>query len=462
MKKLKKAGKIFVIATLLALFIASLLAPMVKSTPEYETKLVLITPSRSDLLEAIKAKFEEYAKKELGVNVEMEFIKAGSPECMNRIIAWNGKPEADIFFGGDLTFHEKLKEKGLLEAYEPKSEGYQSLPFEFMGVQIKDHDHMWHPKLWWGHGFVYNKEVIKKLNLDVPKSWDELLDPKWRDLIVMCTPSRSSSTTINVMIILQMKGWDEGWAYWRRLAANVGTFVQRSHDVHDLVDKGEYAVGFGYHLAAIVDATKGYPVSIYLDPRGFIVSGVSLLKGAPHPNIAKAFLDWWYTPEAQEAALSVGGIPVIPNLKIEGPPGTPAAALREALGDKDNIYEYLKTFQGAALYDSKFAEEHYKEVAKIFDESIVAKHAELKDAWFTILDVKELVKGNPQAEAKLNEAIAAFDKGDYATAKSLALEAKEMAGAGAGMNWIYIVGGIVVIVIIVAAYFVLRKKPKKQ
>ena len=459
---MEKTGKRLVITAVLALFLASLLTPLAYSAPQYEETLVLITPSRSDLLEAVKAKFEAYAREKLGVNVKMEFIKAGSPECMNRIIAWNGKPEADIFFGGDLTFHRTLKEKGLLEAYEPQSEGYRTLPFEFMGVQIKDRDHMWHPKLWWGHGFVYNKQVISKLGLNVPKSWDELLDPEWRDLIVMCTPSRSSSTTINVMIVLQREGWDKGWAYWRRLAANVGTFVQRSHDVHDLVDKGEYAVGFGYHLAAIVDSTKGYPVSIYLDPRGFIVSGVSMLKGAPHPNIAKAFLDWWYTPDAQEAALSVGGIPVIPNLKIEGPPGSPAAALREALGGKDNIYEYLKTFQGEKLYDSKFAEEHYKEVAKIFDESIVAKHAELKDAWFTILDVKKVVKGNPQAEAKLNEAIAAFDKGDYATAKKLALEAKDMAGGGGGgSTMLYVAGAIVVIEAAAAVYFLARRRPGK-
>ncbi len=449
----------FLAALLLLVIAFSTAAPLAYSAPQYEEKLILITPSRSDLLEAIKAKFEAYAREKLGVNVKMEFIKAGSPECMNRVIAWNGKPEADIFFGGDLTFHQKLKEKGLLEAYEPKSEGYRQLPFTFMGVQIKDRDHMWHPKLWWGHGFVYNKQVIEKLNLNVPKTWDELLDPKWRDLIVMCTPSRSSSTTINVMIVLQAKGWDKGWAYWRRLAANVGTFVQRSHDVHDLVDKGEYAVGFGYHLAAIVDATKGYPVSIYLDPRGFIVSGVSMLKGAPHPNIAKAFLDWWYTPDAQEAALSVGGIPVIPNMKIEGPPGSPAAALREALGGKDNIYEYLKTFQGAQLYDSKFAEEHYQEVAKIFDESIVAKHAELKDAWYTILDVEKVVKGHPEAEAKLSQAIAAFDRGDYATAKKLALEARDMVSGGGGVGPLYYLAGLAALLVLAAAaYYVLRKR----
>ncbi len=448
-----RGSKVFTTILVLAL-LTSIVAPIasaaniVRNSGQYENKLILITPSRSDLLEAIKEAFEKYAKEELGVNVEMEFIKAGSPECMNRIIAWNGKPEADIFFGGDLTFHRKLKEKGLLEPYEPKTEGYKLIPSEYMGVQIKDPDHEWHPKLWCGHGFVYNKEVIKKMGLEIPKSWDDLLDPKWKDLIVMCTPSRSSSTTINVMIILQMKGWEEGWAYWRRLAANVGTFVQRSHDVHDLVDKGEYAVGFGYHLAAIVDATKGYPVSMYLDPRGFIVSGVSLLKGAPHPNIAKAFLDWWYTPEAQKTALSVGGIPVIPNLKIEGPPGTPAAVLREFLGNKDNIYEYLKTFKGATLYNSTFAEIHYKEVARLFDETIVAKHAELKDAWHTILEVQKEVKGHPDAEAKLQEAIKAFDAGDYGKAKQLALEAKEMV-AGAGMN-IYLIIGVIIVIIAVA------------
>ncbi|ABL78882.1 extracellular solute-binding protein [Thermofilum pendens] len=460
----------FGILTILVLAVVSVASASVQTPPlnvetqQYENTLVLITPSNTLLLKAVTTAFKNYAKNKLGVDVDVKLIQAGSPECMNRIIAWNGKPEADIFFGGDLIYHWKLKEKGLLESYKPKSPGYDAIPSTFLGFPLKDPDEMWHPKLWWGHGFMYNTKVLEKLGLQPPKTWDDLLDPKWKDLIVMCTPSRSSSTYINVGIIIQNRGWDQGWAFWRRLAANVGAFVQRSADVVDLVSKGEYAVGFAYSQGAIINRYNGYPVSMYMDPTGFIVSGVSLLKGAPHPNIAKAFLDWWYTEDAQQAALSAGGIPVLPTVKIAGPPNSTAAILREYLGGKDTIYDYLKTFTNVKFYNFTFAEAMYTNISKIFDNTIVAKHSELKDAWSTILSVQAKVKGVPDAEAKLAQAISAFDKGDYATAKALALEAAkiaETAPKGPSATEILVYAVIALVVIAALAYLLRGKLGKK-
>jgi iron(III) transport system substrate-binding protein len=429
--------------------------------PQYENTLVLITPSNSLLLQSVQQAFQTYAKDKLGIDVKVELIQAGSPECMNRIIAWNGAPDADIFFGGDLIYHWKLKAKGLLEPYKPNSPEYDALPTTFMGMPLKDPDNMWHPKLWWGHGFMYNTEVLNKLKLTPPKSWDDLLDPKWKDLIVMCTPSRSSSTYINVFIIIQNRGWDKGLAFWRRLAANVGTFVQRSHDVLDLVSKGEYAVGFTYGQGVVINRYNGYPVSMYMDPTGFIVSGVSLLKGSSHPNIAKAFLDWWYTTDAQQVALSVGGIPVLTSVKIQGPPNSTAAILREYLGDKDNIYDYLKTFTNVNFYNFTYAESIYNNVSKIFDDEIVAKHTDLKNAWSAILAVQDKVKGISEAEAKLNDAMQAFDSGNYDVAKTLASEADTIATqkqAERSMITNLIIAGTIIIVAAVIVYVFLRRK----
>ncbi|MEZ0346046.1 MAG: extracellular solute-binding protein [Infirmifilum sp.] len=445
--------------------VAAIAAPEVKPDPtvKYENTLVIITPTQADLLNAVVQGFKDYVKKELGIDLNVQLIQVGSPEAMNRIIAWAGKPEADIFYGGDLIYHWKLKSLGLLESYKPRSPYYDHIPSSFMGMPLRDPDEMWHPKLWWGHGFMYNTEVLNRLKLEPPKSWDDLLDPKWQDLIVMCTPSRSSSTYINVVIILQNRGWEQGWAYWRRLAANVGTFVQRSHDVLDLVSKGEYAVGFIYAQGVILNAAKGYPVAIYMDPTGFIVSGVSLLKGAPHSNIAKLFLDWWYTPEAQSIAPKYGAIPTLPDATIEGPPGSAAAILKQYLGGKSNVYEYLQTFTNAKFYNFTYAEAIFANVSKIFDETIVAKHSELKDAWNTIRAVQSAVQGIPAAEGKLQEAVKAFDSGDYGRAKSLALEAqqlavqeRERAQATAQM----LIVAILVVVVVAAAVLLIRRRKK--
>lgn len=310
---------------------------------------------------------------------------------------------------------------------------------------------------------MYNTEALSKLGLEPPKSWDDLLDPKWEELIVMCTPSRSSSTYINVMIVIQNRGWEEGWAYWRRLAANVGAFVARSHDVLELVSKGEYAVGFIYAQGVVLNRAKGYPVAVYMDPTGFIVSGVSLLKGAPHPNIAKLFLDWWYTPEAQSIAPRYGGIPVLPDVVIEGEPGSPAAILKEYLGGKRNVYEYLDSFTNVKFYNFTFAEAAFTNVSKIFDDTIVARHNELKDAWRTIRSVEEKVRGVPAAEERLRMARRAFDAGDYAAARSHAQESEKAAAEERARAQLMTQLGIaiaVIAVIAVVAFVVLRLRRK--
>ena len=439
MKNLRRFLALTVIAVLTGLLLNALTIAL--SQPKYESELVFVTPSRGDLLAPVKKEFEAYAQKVLGTRITMKFIRAGSPICMDRIIAWGGHPDADIFFGGEIIYHWELKKRGLLMPYHPKGE--EKVPDMFLGAPLKDPEGYWHPKLFWGHGFVYNLKVLEALGLRPPKTWEDLLDPKYKGLIVMCTPSRSSSTHINVEVILQRLGWEKGWGFWRRLAYNIGRFVPRSHDVHELVDKGEYAVGFGYHLAAVMDKAKGYPIDMYLDPTGFIFSGVSILKGAPHPNAAKAFLDFWYTEEIQSKVINVGGIPVLPTVKVEGAPGTPAGILRSYL-HADNIYEAVKKFK-VPPYNFTLAMSRFKEVNRIFDETIVNKHGELVASWDGVLsanstiaevkakltslvkkgyDVSKAEKILAEAEDLLKQAITAFEAGKYSEAASLANKAK--------------------------------------
>ena len=190
---------------------------------------------------------------------------------------------------------------------------------------------------------------------------------------------------------------------------------------------------------------------MFLDPTGFIFSGVSLLEGAPHPNIANAFLEWWYTEDIQSKVLQVGGIPVLPTVEITGDPGTPGAILREWLG-APNIYEAVKKFEAPA-YNFTLALERLEEVNRIFDETIVNKHDELKAAYDVILsanqtlaklkakteslkaagaDVSKAEESLAGLEASLAEALKLFDTAEYSAAKdkawSVLKEAEKLLG----------------------------------
>jgi iron(III) transport system substrate-binding protein len=125
---------------------------------------------------------------------------------------------------------------------------------------------------------------LKRLNAKTPEKWDDIFQPQLKGQIVMCPPSRSSSAHINVEVKLVSKGLDQGWAFWRKTAAYIGGFVTRSGDVHDLVSKGEYAVGFGYDYRTVIDKLKGFHVDFtYSDETFFNPEGIALLKGAKNP-----------------------------------------------------------------------------------------------------------------------------------------------------------------------------------
>ena len=102
-------------------------------------------------------------------------------------------------------------------------------------------------KFWVGttlepYGLIYQPKLLQRFGVTI-KDWDDLLNPKLKGQIAQCTPDRSSSSHASYEVILAMHGWDKGWDWLTKLAANTGIFTARSRDVPSVVAKGEFAVG---------------------------------------------------------------------------------------------------------------------------------------------------------------------------------------------------------------------------
>src|SRR5512139_1647642 len=79
-----------------------------------EDQLVLITPVAKTLTDPALAEFAKYAKEKWNITVKTSALAAGTPVAYGRIVEWKGRPEADIFWGGENALFDKLAEQKLL------------------------------------------------------------------------------------------------------------------------------------------------------------------------------------------------------------------------------------------------------------------------------------------------------------------------------------------------------------
>src|SRR5919198_1869127 len=112
---------IVVVMALLAASGATAQAPI-------ESELNLITPVSKFIHDAALKAFAEYAKEKWNVAVKVNAIPAGTPIAYGRIVEWKGKPEVDIFWGGESALFEKLAEQKLLHKVEIARDLWDGIP----------------------------------------------------------------------------------------------------------------------------------------------------------------------------------------------------------------------------------------------------------------------------------------------------------------------------------------------
>src|SRR3989442_7343113 len=95
---------------------------------QIEGELTLITPISKFIHDASLKAFAEHAKEKWNVTVKVNAIPAGTPVAYGRIVEWKGKPEADIFWGGESALFEKLAEQKLLQKLEISRAAWESIP----------------------------------------------------------------------------------------------------------------------------------------------------------------------------------------------------------------------------------------------------------------------------------------------------------------------------------------------
>lgn len=197
-----------------------------------------------------------------------------------------GRLSADVL-QGPLPILEMLKDAGVLAKYvSPESAKYPAWSKDPDGVIQQ-----------FGIEYVtiiYNTELVKAQ--DVPKSYRDLADPKWRDKIVMPDPI-THATTISWLVGLKehVFATEAEWMeFLRGLAKNRPMFVASFGPTPGPIETGEKVIGISMpkYIVTKAPAPLGW-AKLTNEPIMGSARGIALAKNAKRPNAAKLFIDYW-------------------------------------------------------------------------------------------------------------------------------------------------------------------------
>jgi len=344
-----------------------------------ENELVLVTPVAKTLTDPTLAEFAKYAKERWNITVKTAALAAGTPVAYGRIVEWKGRPEADIFWGGESALFDKLTEQKLLAKLDLPKDVVDAIPTSIgkpKPIPLKDPNGFWIGTVLEPYGLVYHPKVLERLGVAPPKDWDDLLNPKLKGNVAQCAPTRSSSSHATYEVILQRDGDEKGWEWLKRLAGNTGIFTARSRDVPSVVARGEFAAGFAVpSYMAFEDRLAGFDIKFVAPKTAWIPpEPIAILAGAKHPRAARAFIEFMLSERGQRVAMERGVFPITPKYRVQGPPGSRAEMAVEFTGGLRSYFDVEVT----NIYDDDIAQKRYEQVNSQFRKDIESVWDELK------------------------------------------------------------------------------------
>ena len=429
MRKTIKITAIFAACSIMLIVLAAF-----ASDVQAKDKIGWVGPVYKELSDSLNKGFKAYYKKTYGKDIDITFVHPGGwPVCVDKVRAWGGKPDADIFLGAGAPAHELLMKEGLIVPYKPKD--WDKVPAEWHGMKVKDAEYYWTCFAPWIVTNLYNEKVLKKLRLPAPKTWRDLLNPIYRGSIVYTLPYASGTMHEAVEILIQAFGEKEAWAYLRLLAAQLARFSTGSTDTTQLVARGEIPIGVAQpQMNAMAARKDGYPIRDLLPEKTILVpEAVALLKGAPNEAIGKIFLDWLFTMEGQKCVLDGRYFAARTDIKFsawEKEGFEMATHAKKALG----VDSFWDLDVGFIEYDLDLAAKRWDDVNRYYEYEIYRKWGELKSSLFLIEEVEGEIKAAKdakidaaKAEAKIKEARNLFEvDGKYAEARLAASKARAL------------------------------------
>ena len=253
---------------------------------------------------------------EKATGIKVNFVRFSSGEALQRVIAEKNNPRVDVLFGGPVeTFAAGIKE-GIFEPYKPAS--FSALPARFKHV-----DGYWVAIADDPLVFMSNNKFLKEHNLKPPASWEDLLNPAYRNMLQMADARTSGTAVTRLFSILEVYGRNEDKAfdYMKKLRKSVQVYTKSGGGGTLPIGLGQAGAGIFFIVDALDTQAKGYDVTISFPREGIGTSAeaIALIKGAKNPELGKKLIDWAASPAMQSlyARHKINFVPAHPDVKTE-------------------------------------------------------------------------------------------------------------------------------------------------
>jgi iron(III) transport system substrate-binding protein len=174
---------------------------------------------------------------------------------------------------------------------------------------------------------------------EAPRDWDEVLEPRWRDKILIRDPM-ASGTMRAIWGLILMRSVREtgdtarGMAWLRRLDGQTKTYTISPALLYEKLARQEGLVSLWDLQDILISQAKGMPLGYVFPRSGTVVidDGIGLVRGSRHPAAARAFIDFVGSIEAQLlAAREVFRLPSRTDLPPDSVPFWVAEVEREMI-----------------------------------------------------------------------------------------------------------------------------------
>jgi iron(III) transport system substrate-binding protein len=310
-------------------------------------RLIVVTPHVQQIMTEFDRLFDAWHHDKYGQHTRIEVRRPGGTSEILKILeaqfaaaarsgritigetgaftVERGAIDFDLMFGGGSYDHGRLKAGAKLrladgaEATIPMSEpaGFDQARMDsWFGENVIGAGHLYDPDQYWigtalsSFGIVYNREVLARLGVPEPATFEDLCDPRLAGWIALSDPRQSGSITTSLDAILNFYGWEEGWRVLMAMSANARSFTNMSTKPPIDVAQGEAAAGlaidfYGRSQAQAVmrpGETSATSRVGFSDPVGAVyidADPASVLRGGPEPELARRFIEFCMTEEAQ-------------------------------------------------------------------------------------------------------------------------------------------------------------------
>jgi len=263
-----------------------------RSNQSASRSLLIYTPHGQDLLKDFVARY-----KQAHPDVEVQFLDMGSREILQRVRAERNRPQADLWWGAAHTTFQTAAEDNLLQPYRPSwADG--------VSASARDSQDRWYGTFETPEVIIYNSDAVAAA--DAPRDWDDVLDEKWRDKVLIRNPVPSDTMRVifGTMIWRFYKDTgtpEKGNAWLRRLDANVHEYTADPTVLMQKLARREGLISlWDMPDARLYKEKKGMPIAYAIPASGtaVVTDAIAIIRGAPHEEEARRFYEFVTTPES--------------------------------------------------------------------------------------------------------------------------------------------------------------------